>query len=91
MRRNGCRLRGRGSIEPFRKQHQKKRQHQKKKQQQQKKKKKKKKKKKERGFPAPSDVSDLFFFLSLTLCLSEYIVRMLMQADEIRTYTKGFI
>ena len=43
------------------------------------------------GFPAPSDVSDLFFFLSLTLCLSEYIVRMLMQADEIRTYTKGFI
>ena len=83
MQRNGCRLRGRGSIEPFRKRKQQK------KQQQQKKK--KKKKKKERGFPAPSDVSDLFFFLYLTLCLSEYIVRMLMQADEIRTCTKGFI
>ena len=81
MQRNGCRLRGRGSIEPFRKRKQQK------KQQQQK----KKKKKKERGFPAPSDVSDLFFFLSLTLCLSEYIVRMLMQADEIGTCTKGFI
>ena len=81
MQRNGCRLRGRGSIEPFRK-----RKQQKKQQQQQ-----KKKKKKKRGFPAPSDVSDLFFFLYLTLCLSEYIVRMLMQADEIRTYTKGFI
>ena len=84
MQRNGCRLRGRGSIEPFRKRKQQKKQQQ---QQQQK----KKKKKKERGFPAPSDVSDLFFFLYLTLCLSEYIVRMLMQADEIRTYTKGFI